>query len=87
MTTKAPSSVKPAGKANLEKAAYAAVTGIPTIDPHDADRLGFNVWRWLVSRQDSLEEAVRSAGARLLVPEKEALRRIREALTRQGVDL
>ena len=87
MTTKAPSTVRPAGDKASEKAAYAAVQGIPAVDAHDLDRLGFNVWRWMTGRKDTLEEAVRSAGARLTVSEEEAVRRIKEALQRQGIAL
>jgi hypothetical protein len=69
----------------MEHVAYASVKGVPTADPHDQDRLGFNVWRWLMFRKDSLEEAVRSAGARILIPEQEALSKIREVLSQQGI--
>ena len=85
MTTKAPSSVKKAPEASLEKAAYASVEGIPAQDPHDLDRLAYNVWLWLTTRRDSLEHAVRSAGARLQVSEEEAVKKIRENLQRQGI--
>ncbi len=48
MTTKAPSSVQPGPDQSLEKVAYESVKNIPTVEPHDQDRLGFNVWRWLI---------------------------------------
>ncbi len=86
MTTKPPSPVKPAPDTQSERVAYAAVADIPTVDPHDRDRLGFNVWRWLSSRQDTLEQAVKSSGARLLIDPAEALRRIRDALRQQGIE-
>ena len=87
MTTKATSAVRPAPDASPETIAYTSVKGIPAVEPHDLDRLGYNVWRWLSVRKDSLEMAVRSAGARLLVSEDEAIRQIRESLTQQGVSI
>ena len=87
MTTKAPPPVETAPAQSSEKIAYASVQGIPTVEPHDLDRLGYNVWRWLKYRTDSLELAVRSAGARLMIPEEEALQRIREHLKGQGIEL
>lgn len=85
MTTKAPSAVKKAPETSLESAAYASVAGIPAQDQHDLDRLAYNVWLWLIMRRDSLEHAVRSAGARLLVSEEEAVSKIRESLQKQGI--
>ncbi|HTR99248.1 MAG TPA: hypothetical protein VML00_05815 [Bacteroidota bacterium] len=85
MTTKAPSAVTPAGDASLERAAYASVSAIPVAEPHDRDRLGYNVWRYLTLRRDSLEIAVRSAGARMTISEEEAVERIRAALGERGV--
>jgi hypothetical protein len=87
MTTKAPSAVRAADEGSLEKVAYASVSDIPTLDPHDRDRLGYNVWRWLTTHRDSLEFSVRTAGARLLISEEEAVRKIRESLRAQGVAL
>ena len=72
---------------SLESTAYASVAGIPTVEPHDRDRLGYNVWRWLAFRKDPLELAVRSAGARLTISEEEALQRIRESLQQHGIEL
>ncbi|MBM2840532.1 MAG: hypothetical protein HW412_1060 [Bacteroidetes bacterium] len=87
MTTKAPSTVAPAPENALEKIAYASVKTIPTVEPHDQDRLGYNVWRWLTLRRDPLEVAIKSAGARLLIPEEEAIGKIRENLKQLGVTL
>jgi hypothetical protein len=87
MTTKAPSTVKPAEAGTLEKIAYASVSGIPAAAAHDRDRLGYNIWRWLTTRRDSLEFSVKTSGARLLISEEEAVRRIRESLAAQGVTL
>ena len=77
----------PASEKSLEPLAYASVAGIPTVDPHDRDRLAYNVWRWLAFRKDPLDLAVRSAGARLTISEEEALQRIRESLHKQGIKL
>jgi|OpeIllAssembly_1097287.scaffolds.fasta_scaffold2323407_2 hypothetical protein len=87
MTTKPPSPVQPAPENALERIAYASVKDIPTVDPHDRDRLGYNVWRWLKFRKDPLDLAVRTAGARMLVGEAEALEKIRASLREQGIDL
>jgi hypothetical protein len=85
MTTKAPSSVKQTPEGTLEKAAYASVAGIPAQDQHDLDRLGYCVWLWLTTKRDSLELAVRNAGAHLQVSDEEAIKKIRESLRQQGV--
>jgi hypothetical protein len=87
MTTKPPSSIRPAPERAFEKIAYASVASIPTVESHDQDRLGYNVWRWLTQKRDTLEIAVRTAGARLLISEEEALQRIRESLRQQGIEL
>jgi hypothetical protein len=87
MTTKAPSSVKPAPEQTIENLAYASVRNIPTVEPHDQDRLGYNVWRWLKLKRDPLEVAVKSAGARLLIPEAEAIEKIRENLKQLGASI
>jgi len=87
MTTKAPSAVKAADDATLERTAYASVSGIPVAEGHDRDRLGYNVWRYLTLRKDSLELAVRSAGVRMAISEEEAVEKIRAALRERGVTL
>jgi hypothetical protein len=87
MTTKPPSKVRLAPDGILERTAYGSVASIPTVDPHDRDRLGYAVWRWLKERRDPLETAVRSAGARFLISEQEALQRIRASLKENGVEL
>jgi hypothetical protein len=86
MTTKAPSTVKKVPDASLEHAAYASVAGIPARDQHDLDRLAYNVWLWLTLKRDSLEHAVRSAGAQLQISEADAVRTIREKLAQQGIN-
>ncbi len=87
MSTKPPSTIKAGIEKSLESIAYASVTSIPTLEPHDQDRLGYSVWRWLKEKQDTLDQSVHNAGARLLIPESEALGKIRESLKQQGVQL
>jgi hypothetical protein len=87
MTTKAPSAVRPMPADSLEHIAYASVAGIPTLEPHDADRLGFSVWLWLKNRKDTLATAVHTTGARFLIPEGEALQRITDRLKEQGIEV
>jgi hypothetical protein len=87
MTTKAPSAVKPAPSGSLEKLAYDSVAGILVEHPHDLDRLGFNLYQWLIHRRDPLEIVVRSAGVHLRISEEEAVQRIREQLSAHGVKL
>lgn len=87
MTTKPPSKIQAAPDGSLEKTAYGSVAGIPTLEPHDRDRLGYAVWRWLKDPRDPLPVAVNSAGARLLIPEEEALRHIIERLKESGIAL
>ena len=85
MTTKAPSPVKPGAENSLEKIAYSCVTGIPVAEPHDLDRLGYNLWHWLMHRRDPLDVVVRTTAARLQIPEEDAVARIRAALESRGI--
>jgi hypothetical protein len=85
MTTKPPAPVKQHAGDTLESLAYASVAGIPTVEPHDQDRLGYCVWRWLSERRDPLATVIHSAGARFLIPEREALERISAKLREAGV--
>ncbi len=87
MSTKTPSTVKPSAESALERTAYAAVAGIPTVEPHDQDRLGYSVWCFLRDRRDSLEQSVHNASARMLIAEEDAIRKIREALRQQNVEV
>lgn len=87
MTTKAPSLVQPSAPGTIESIAYDSVAGIPTLEPHDLDRLGYTLWLWLKHRKDPLDVAVHAAGARFLIPEDEAIARIRERLKAKGIQL
>jgi len=85
MTTKTPSSVRRAAESTLEKIAYAAAAEVPTAEPHDSDRLGYNIYQFLKSRRDPLETALKTAGARLRISDEEALTRVRAYLKGQGI--
>jgi len=85
MTTKPPSPVKPGADNALEKTAYASVAGIPVAEPHDRDRLGYDIWRWLTYRRDPLEKVVHASASRITIPEEEALARIRTELESRGI--
>ena len=85
MSTKPPSAVKEHPATSLEKVAYASVASIATEEPNDRNRLGYHVWRWLLTRQGTLEQAVVESGARLHVSQAEALQVIRATLTKSGI--
>ncbi len=85
MTTKAPSAVQEFPAESLEKKAYASVSAIPTEEPNDRNRLAYHVWRWLSTKQGTLEQAVAESGARLHVSKPEAVKIIHEALVKQGI--
>jgi hypothetical protein len=87
MTTKAPSPIYVSAPDSLETIAYESLAGIPTLEPHDLDRLGYTLWLWLTYRKDPLETAVHAAGVRFLIPENEAVERIRERLKTKGIQL
>ena len=87
MTTKPPSSIRESPPDALEKIAYTSVNSIPTQEPNDRNRLGYHIWRWLVSKQGTLEEAIAESGARLQMPRNEAVNIVREALSKQGISV
>ena len=84
MTTKPPSSVKESSADSLEKTAYASVSTIPTQEPNDRNRLGYHIWRWLSSKQGTLDQAIAESGARLTIPLQDASKIIADALSKQG---
>lgn len=86
MTTKPPPATAPFPEDSREKIAYDSVADILTAEPNDRYRLGYHVWRWLSTRQGTLDEAVRESGARLGVPQDEVVRTIRGVLVSRGVD-
>ncbi len=85
MTTKAPPAVQEAAPGTLEKIAYASVTGIATVEPNDLQRLGYHVWRWLSTKDGTIEQAVVESGARLKGSPAEAAARIAESLKQHGI--
>ncbi len=85
MTTKAPSAVREFSPESLEKIAYASVSTIPTEEPNDRNRLGYHIFRWIVSKQGTIEEAIMASGSRLHISQKEAVKIIRENLQKSGV--
>jgi hypothetical protein len=48
----------------LAHEAYAAVAGVPTLEPNDRNRLGYHVWLYLRGELPTLEEAVKMARTR-----------------------
>ncbi len=87
MSTKPPSAVQEFPAESSEKIAYLSVSTIPTQEPNDRNRLGYHVWRWLTTRQGTLEQAIAESNARLNVSREAALETIREALAKLGVSL
>ena len=87
MSTKVPAKVKEFSPESLEKIAYNSVHDVPTVEPNDAHRMGYHVWIWLKDKKGTLENAVKESEARLLVPQKEAVKIVRDALKSQGISI
>jgi hypothetical protein len=87
MTTKPPSQVAEFPPDALEKIAYEAVADIPTQEPNDRNRLGYNVWMWLVDRKGTFEQAVRSSGSRTLIPLEEVVKNVTQRLKAKGIEV
>ena len=85
MTTKPGPAVQPASADAQEKIAYESVAMVETVEPNDRNRLGYHVWKWLASRDGTLEELVRESGVRLKVPPAQAATLIRDYLASKGV--
>jgi hypothetical protein len=85
MTTKPPSKVQDFPADSLEKIAYNSVSTIPTEEPNDRNRLGYHIWKFLSSKQGTLEQAIMQSGARMHIPQSEAKKIIAEALQKQGI--
>ncbi len=85
MSTKPPSQVLPFPDNSLEKIAYASVEKISTQEPNDQNRLAYHVWRWLKSRQGTLDNVLQESGVRLTGNRDEALKSIREGLAKHGI--
>jgi hypothetical protein len=87
MTTKPPSKVEEYPATSLEKIAYHSVSTIPTEEPNDRNRLGYHIWKWLASKEGTLEEAILQSGARMHIPPSEAKSIIAESLQKQGITI
>lgn len=87
MATVPPSKVRVFPAASLEQIAYKSVGNIPTREPSDQYRLGYNVWRLLSTREGTLAQAIRTAGARLLIPETDVLRAVKDNLAQSGISV
>jgi hypothetical protein len=85
MTTKPPASVREFSPESLEKIAYASVNTIPTVEPNDRYRLGYHIFRWLVNKEGTIEEAIASSGSRIQISPKEASKIIHDALQQSGI--
>jgi hypothetical protein len=87
MATSAPAKVREFAATSIEKIAYTSVKDIPTREPNDQYRLGYSVWMFLTEKNGTLDDAVRTSGARLLIAQSDAVRIIREALEHSGVSV
>ncbi len=85
MTTKPAPAVEPFSPETEEKIAYESVALVGTLEPNDRNRLGYHIWRWLTTREGSLEDAVRESGARLTAPADQAVKSIRDHLSAKGI--
>jgi hypothetical protein len=85
MATSPAAKVREYAATSIEKIAYTSVQDIPTREPNDQYRLGYCVWNFLTEKNGTLEDAVRTSGARLLIAQSDAVRIIGEALQRAGV--
>ena len=85
MTTKPPASIREFTPESLEKIAYSSVSTIPVEESNDRNRLGYHVFRWLVNKNGTIEEAVTESDARMHISVPEAVIIIREALQKSGV--
>jgi len=87
MTTKAPAQVAEFPPEALEKIAYNAVSTIPTQEPNDRHRLGYNIWMWLVDRKGTLDQAIRASGSRMHLPPEEVLKIVTQQLKEKGIEV
>ncbi|MFI5252007.1 MAG: hypothetical protein ACHQQQ_06185 [Bacteroidota bacterium] len=85
MSTKPAAKVQESPTGSMEKIAYASVSSIPTIEPNDQNRLGYHIWRWLLKKEGSIENAVKESGSRLKITTSEAAKIITESLKKQGI--
>jgi hypothetical protein len=87
MSTKPPAKVQESPASSNEKIAYLSVSGIPTEEPNDQNRLGYHVWRWLSAREGTLEQLIVESGARIKISKADAAKLIAESLAKQNITL
>ena len=85
MATKPPAKVKEYLENSLEKIAYESVKEIPTVEPNDAYRLGYNIFQCLSKKEIKLKEAIKLSSARMLISEDEAYKKISDYLLSRGI--
>lgn len=85
MSTKPPSKVQEFPANSLEKIAYASANAVPTVEPNDKNRLGYHIWRWLQTKEGTLEDIVKESGSRITVSSAEAAKIIVDSLQKQGI--
>jgi hypothetical protein len=85
MATKPPPGVAEFSQDTIEKLAYSVVADIPTMEPNDRNRLGYHIWAWLRERQGTLQQAVKTSGARTEIPLEEVYEQVKARLVEKGV--
>ncbi|MEX1276293.1 MAG: hypothetical protein WEE20_10190 [Bacteroidota bacterium] len=85
MATKPPPPIAEFPAESLEKLAYTLVADIPTREPNDRNRLGYNLWAWLADRKGTLEEAVKNSGSRTTIPHEEVMKLLTQRLEEKGI--
>ncbi|MEW5797855.1 MAG: hypothetical protein AB1728_02505 [Bacteroidota bacterium] len=82
-----PSKVKEFDPTTLEKIAYTSIASIPTREPNDRYRLGYSLWQWLHSKNGTIEQAIKNSGSRILIPESDAVKTIKQELQKAGIKI
>lgn len=85
MTTKPPSSIIEFSAESLEKIAYSIAAEIPAQEVNDNNRLGYCLWGWLSERRGTLLQAIRAAGTRTTLTDKEIHSIISKKLEEKGI--
>lgn len=85
MTTKPPAPIAEYPSDSLEKLAYSIVSDILTQEPNDRNRLGYHIWAWLKERRGSLEQAVKTSGARTYIPMEQVYEIVKARLEEKGI--
>jgi hypothetical protein len=69
----------------MEKIAYDSVASVPTREPNDRNRLGYQIWIWIQNREGTIEDAVKISGARLNSSPAEVAAMISKHLLEKGI--